>query len=597
MLLRRYRVVVITCGLVFATLCTSLLVRRQTALLSPVSAAPVAPTTPPERQFEPTPEAPSEALHDHVDVPTPVSGTAVPPPAAPRSALIDQQRFFYEPDFYATHIQAYLETQPGPLKSYRTMVGSREHSFAEILASQTSLYSINPKVVLALIEQQSGMLTTASPSEEQQKFMLGFRSEEEKREGWLAQLRWAIRELHRAQRDYPSGPELAYADKSHSALPSGMTLVDYAIARVLAATTTADALPTKLDGGSRSFVATYTRLFSDPRDPPIDWPEPAAPFLSLPMEAPHETTSFFDHDTPFLSQSGSIVTYRGDRDEQLSYDGHDGWDYGMLPPEPVLAAADGTVVFAGNSDDGCGVAKVVIIDHGNGYRTLYWHLTQPTVEVGPVERGQQIGTAGSSGCATGPHLHFQVQYLGHDTDPAGWCGPRNADPWAAHPAGQISTWLWQDVPSPCALPENAIVVDTTDPGFRRLGVGWTELAQGIGGTALNVMSSPPTGSRLTVGVWRPALPRAGRYRVLAWVPYVANGLKDAGRARYVVGHADGSGDTQQISISQADTANWWADLGVHLFDPQRAPFVGLAANDSESGNNVWYDAIIWIPMD
>ncbi|HEX6292673.1 MAG TPA: peptidoglycan DD-metalloendopeptidase family protein [Herpetosiphonaceae bacterium] len=593
----RHRVVFITCSLVIATLLTSLLVHQQTSLLLEANAAPTRPTTPVERQLEAQPERTSEPAHPgHEPGGPPTVGPEVPPPDPPRAALIERQRFFYEPDFYGPQIQAFLETQPGPLKHYRATVGNREHSFADLLSSQTTLYSINPKVVLALIEQQSGILSTGAPSEDQQRFMLGFRGEEERRAGWVAQLRWAIRELHRAQRDFPGVPDLVYADQTHSPMPPGLSIADYAVMRVLAATTTADGLPAKLDQGSGSFVATYARLFGDPRDPVAGWPEPAQPFLSPPMEALHETTSFFDHDAPFLTQDGSIVTYRGDRDEQLSYDGHDGWDYGMLPPEPVLSAADGTVVFAGNSDDGCGIAHVVIIEHHNGYRTLYWHLARATVEPGPIKRGEHIGIAGSSGCATGPHLHFQVQYLGRDTDPAGWCGPKGGDPWANHPAGQISTWIWRDVPSPCALPQDAIVVDTTDPSFKRLGDGWDEIAQGIGGTALNVISRPDSSSQLTIGTWRPKLPGVGTYRVLAWVPYVPNGLKDAGTARYVVGHADGSGDAQEVTISQMDTANGWADLGVYDFDPARRPFVGLAANDTEAGNNVWYDAIIWIPV-
>jgi murein DD-endopeptidase MepM/ murein hydrolase activator NlpD len=597
-MLRHHRIVLISCALVFTTLLSSFLVRQQTSLLLEANAAPTRPTTAVERSLEAAPDSTSEPAHSHDDLgePPATAGPEVPPPPPPRAALIDRERFFYEPDFYSPQIQAFLETQPGPLKSYRATIGNREHSFADVLSSQTTLYSINPKVVLALIEQQSGLLSNSAPSEDQQRFMLGFRGENEGRAGWMSQLRWAIRELHRAQRDFPSAPDLVYADQSHSPLPPGLTVADYAVMRVLAATTSAPELAAKLDQSNNSFVATYARLFGDPRDAVANLPKPAVPFLTPPMEALHETTSFFDHDAPFLTQDGSIVTYRGDRDEQLSYDGHDGWDYGMMPPEPVLAAADGTVVFAGNSDDGCGIAHVVIIEHHNGYRTLYWHLSRASVEPGPIKRGEQIGIAGSSGCATGPHLHFQVQYLGRDTDPAGWCGPKGGDPWANHPAGQISTWIWRDVPSPCALPENAIVVDTTDPTFKRLGEGWNEVAQGIGGTALNVMSVPASASQLTIGTWRPQLPQAGNYQVLAWIPYVPNGLKDADRARYVVGHADGSGDTRQVAISQVNTANGWADLGVHSFDPARRPFVGLTANDTEAGNNVWYDAIIWIPV-
>jgi len=57
-------------------------------------------------------------------------------------------RFFYEPNFTCLEIQAFLDAQPGLLKGYHTVAGDREHTSAEILVSQTSLYSINPKIVL-----------------------------------------------------------------------------------------------------------------------------------------------------------------------------------------------------------------------------------------------------------------------------------------------------------------------------------------------------------------------------------------------------------------------------------------------------------------
>lgn len=596
--LHRYRTFIILLCVCGATIWTSALVRRQTALLLPANQAAGQQTSieaaVPQPSSAPTP--PVRAEPGTLD-PTPTLAEQVPPPETSRAAIIDHDRFFYEPDFYAAQIQAWLETQPGPLKDYRALIGDETRSFADILSSQSIYFSVNPKVLLALIEQQSALITNPAPSDDQSKWMMGYHGDNEAHAGWVAQLRWARRELHRAQNEFPDNPELVYVDQTHSALPPGLGVADYAVARVLAATTTSDRLAAKLDGGSESFVATYTRLFGDPRDPPTDWPAPSDPFLSLPMDRPHQITSFFDHEAPFLQNNGTIVTYRGDRQERLSYDGHDGWDFAMMPPEEVLAAADGTVVYAGNAADGCNTRSVVI-DHGNGYRTLYWHLARPEVEQNtPVKRGDVIGIAGSSGCVTGPHLHFGVQFLGRGVDPAGWCGSDGADPWANHPAGAASAWLWRDVPSPCDLPENAIVVDTTDPGFTRIGGGWEEAALGLGGTALYVPSTIPTDRQLAAGVWRPTLPHAGTYRVLAWIPYILSDLKDAEVSRYVVGHADGSGDTQQVAISQWETGNWWADLGVYEFDPARTPFVGLTASDRAAGNNVWYDSIIWIPVD
>ena len=288
-------------ALVIVTLLVALLVRRQTAapllaagagepivdvLASPepsAAASQLPRTVDPTQPPVPSGESQGETHAQQPD-PTPESGVPVAPPDPPRSGLIDRQRFFYEPDWYAPQIQAFLDAQPGPLKGYRLKIWNREHSFAEILSSQSSLYSINPRIVLALIEQQSGLISNGSPSDDAAKFMLGYRGEDGRIAGWNGQLRWAIRQLHHAQRDFPGTPELSYADQTRSPLPEGMQLPDYAIARVLAATTTAPELAAKLDGGSGSFVAVYTRLFGDPREPPSGWPGPAAPFLSLPME-------------------------------------------------------------------------------------------------------------------------------------------------------------------------------------------------------------------------------------------------------------------------------------------------------------------------
>jgi hypothetical protein len=351
--LQRFRTPLVFIGLCLAVFWSTLLVRRQTALLPPVSAAPqplAEIAAVPDPSVAPTPPVRDE---DADAAPTPSLAAEVPPPPPPRATIINHDRFFYEPNFASQEIQAYLDTQPGPLKGFRAMVGDRDHSFAEILASQALYFSVNPKVLLALIEQQSGLITNPAPSEDQIKWMLGYRGDDERHAGWFAQLRWARREMHLAQHDFPANPELIYADQTHSAPPSTLGVAEYAVARVLAATTSADGLAAKLDGGERSFVATYTRLFGDPREAPTGWPEPSAPFLSLPMESPRQITSFFDHDAPFLRENGSIVTYRGDRQERLSYDGHDGWDFAMMPPDPVLAAAEGTVSFAGNAADGC----------------------------------------------------------------------------------------------------------------------------------------------------------------------------------------------------------------------------------------------------
>lgn len=79
------------------------------------------------------------------------------------------------------------------------------------------------------------------------------------------------------------------------------------------------------------------------------------------------------------------------------------------PSAPAVLAADsGTVVYAGCLNWGYGCH--IIIDHGNGYQTLYGHLSSFSVEAGnSVSQGSQIGVMGSTGRSTGMHLHFEIR--------------------------------------------------------------------------------------------------------------------------------------------------------------------------------------------
>ncbi|MFI3174240.1 MAG: M23 family metallopeptidase [Bacillota bacterium] len=82
---------------------------------------------------------------------------------------------------------------------------------------------------------------------------------------------------------------------------------------------------------------------------------------------------------------------------------------------PVVATAAGTVVFSG-ADAGFG--NHIILDHGNGFRTLYAHQTKNMVSVGDlVTKGQQIGTTGSTGFATGVHCHYEITLNGAYQNP------------------------------------------------------------------------------------------------------------------------------------------------------------------------------------
>ncbi len=98
---------------------------------------------------------------------------------------------------------------------------------------------------------------------------------------------------------------------------------------------------------------------------------------------------------------------------------HTGIDLSARPGTPVYATGDGVVKKAGRSGDGYGgYGIVVMVDHGFGIQTLYAHLNSCTVRKGQkVKRGEQVGTVGSTGMASGPHLHYEVVVGGKKVDP------------------------------------------------------------------------------------------------------------------------------------------------------------------------------------
>lgn len=82
----------------------------------------------------------------------------------------------------------------------------------------------------------------------------------------------------------------------------------------------------------------------------------------------------------------------------------------------VWASDNGVVVYSGWSNYGYG--NLVVIDHGNGWQTLYAHLHTIRVGCGQgVNQGQSIGTLGNTGNSTGPHLHFEMIYNGEKVNP------------------------------------------------------------------------------------------------------------------------------------------------------------------------------------
>ncbi|MCX5807311.1 MAG: M23 family metallopeptidase [Proteobacteria bacterium] len=95
---------------------------------------------------------------------------------------------------------------------------------------------------------------------------------------------------------------------------------------------------------------------------------------------------------------------------------HSGMDIGASIGTQIKATADGIVSFSSWHNDS---GYIVVLEHGNGFTTVYAHNSKNYVKIGQkIKRGEAIGISGSTGATTGPHLHYEVWKNGKPVNPA-----------------------------------------------------------------------------------------------------------------------------------------------------------------------------------
>lgn len=142
-----------------------------------------------------------------------------------------------------------------------------------------------------------------------------------------------------------------------------------------------------IPGGTRPLVPRYVQATAPP-----------------PPNAPQGSGNFMWPASGYLTQSYWL--------------GHQAIDIGAVTGVPIYAADSGYVAFTGWMG---GYGNYIIVNHGNGFETLYAHLSQIRVIAGQgVQRGQVIGLMGSTGRSTGPHLHFEIRQGGVKRNPVGF---------------------------------------------------------------------------------------------------------------------------------------------------------------------------------
>jgi hypothetical protein len=377
----------------------------------------------------------------------------------------------------------------------------------------------------------------------------------------------------------------------------------------------------------------------------VAWPQGAAQAARTRVATPYlyrpyygsasiisRSVSLFDHDEPWYANDGKFVRYDGTtysgsavtncQPHISCYDGHNGYDINMVF-EPVVSAAGGTVIRAGwfnamNHLDGGGLW--VAIDHGvnpgNGvdYVTMYCHLSAVLVSVGQKVGTQwQIGTSGSTGSATGPHLHFTAFQMPNwePMDPFGWTGAGD-DPnptpdyylWVGNPASTTQ--------SPCLGCDNgqphqgAVVVDDTTAGFAATGT-W-HMANGAGMIDGGMRwTSTSTGGATATATWQPTIPTTGTYEVgvyidpanasSQWAPYTITSLDANGKSLTTTVHIDQEHvGTFQNAYGTVNTGPQWVGLGTYTFGAGTGGYVTVSNATGEVGAQLGVDALEFVPV-
>lgn len=339
----------------------------------------------------------------------PSAQMAAPAPKPEDDVLVSNGVFSAIERFYSPHIQQVLEDNGSGLTTFSREVDGVPRTAAELImdASIGYDYMVNPKLLLALLESISGLITDPAPSQEKLDLAMG--NLDPAYRGFEKQVRWAAEQLGLV---YESNlqtllPERRYLAASFAFQSLSKEIMPLGIGQQMLA-----------PDSPRSLAASYKHLFDvSPQVAPQaygDVSDAVLAFMRKPFDGDEIVTALLDHE-PTVSGNTLFTGEKGGP----SYSGHDGTDYGLATGDVVRAGAVGRIAnaardsnqkcFNGN-DNPRGASWYVAVDHylqGTGdldpdVRTIYWHLSDNHGDNGrvwasdnTVEAGVRLGLAGN----------------------------------------------------------------------------------------------------------------------------------------------------------------------------------------------------------
>lgn len=337
----------------------------------------------------------------------------VPTPEGYGSALkvIPDSELVYGPYTVIFDLTNFIQQQPGYISQYTEKINDEKKTAAEILLRVAQDYSVNPRLLLAVLEYQSGWLSEKNPSRKSKNYPLGL--EDPERQSLYRQLAWAANQLNRGYYLWRVNGVASWTLADGQVLPIDPTInagtagVQHFFAQLYAYPEWEKAV------SAEGFLATYTRLFGYPFDFAIEPLVPAdlyQPAFQLPFE-PGAKWVFTGgpHGGWDSGSAWAALDFAPDR-EALGCVASDEWVV-ALTNGPVIRTGDGVVIQ--DVDDPLSSPSDGF--EQTGWVILYMHIeSRDRVQPGVyLKAGDRIGHPScEGGISSGTHVHIARRYNG-----------------------------------------------------------------------------------------------------------------------------------------------------------------------------------------
>jgi len=321
----------------------------------------------------------------------------------PDAILLPDSELIYGPGYRDFDAVAFVNAQGGWLSQMQVpFVDGRAISGGELVQYVAIRYSVGPRVLLALLEARSGMVTNPDEPDDQTKdYPMGHLRTGG---GLLNQLEWAADALNSGFYGWLDRGETAIQFRNYRIARGAPNLNPgtIAIQRTLAQDTTFEELPAELD----AFMEAYTRLFGDP------FQYDAGPVLPWELKQPRLTFPWQPGTWWFLTGGPHGAWGKGSAWAALDFVPEDAPVGSCIPAETWATAASPGLVVRNNRGE-----LLVDLDEDGDMRTgwvlQYLHLTDRVAEGTRLETGDPVGRpACDGGAAISSHLHFARRYNG-----------------------------------------------------------------------------------------------------------------------------------------------------------------------------------------